>query len=67
MHAFIQEIIKKISSGVVFLFCYARLTWGHLCVHPFTGSKSDMLLEQDPVKESKGRPDLGNDCKSRNF
>ncbi|XP_075284731.1 myelin regulatory factor-like protein [Opisthocomus hoazin] len=24
-------------------------------------NKSDMLLEQDPVKESKGRPDLGND------
>lgn len=69
-HAFIQERIKKTSSGIVFMFCCykcARLTWGHLYIHPFTGNTSDMLPERDPVKKSTGRPDLGNDCKSHNF
>lgn len=70
MHAFIQEIINKTYSGVVLIFCcynWARLTWGHLYTHSFTGNKSNMLPERNPGKISNGRPDLGNDCKSLFF
>lgn len=65
-HAFVQEIINKISSGFVFiLFCCscARLIWAMFVIHPFTGNKSDMLPQRDPAKKPGGRPDLGNDCK----
>ncbi|XP_071590453.1 myelin regulatory factor-like protein [Heliangelus exortis] len=60
-YALLYPIINKIFSA---LFCCLQLykaNLGHLSLHPFTGSKSNVLPEQDPVKKSNGRPDLGND------
>lgn len=54
----------------IFIFCCyncARLTWECLYIHPFTGNKSDMSPERDPVKKLNKRPDLGSDCKSHIF